>query len=359
MKTQLPIVYSQQDSRWGKTMLGFNTQLPYNMENYGCLVTCLSMVCRYYGKDIDPGTLNQKLKDIKGFANSGDYVYGSVPKIYTDIKETRYITPSLLTDAQINEIKASLDAGYPVIIGLDYNPKDVDYDSHFVVIVDYDASDENNFTIADPLGGKVHSLKDYLGWFKPSARGTIERYIITSGPKPKLNSESIPVLKTDFANLVHGSENWDKTVEYTKPGADPKATRFEDVQTVIAGIKSRQTDLENQLKMAISERDNARTEVKNQEDKLANILNECQTNEKLKEVESIALKKSLSEQEKVVGEYRGTIESLQGQLRDVQKQVGLRDLQITALQSEVNTHKKGIDSASSIWVIIKRVLKLA
>jgi hypothetical protein len=336
-KVNLPILYSQMDSRWSGDMLGFNTALPFNMYNYGCLVTSFAMVCRYFGKDTDPKRLNEALKILgaKGFQGGGNYVPGGVNLVYGDIKEPRTSTPSKLTDVQFAEIKSGLDNNYPVIIGIDVNPKDVDYDSHFVVVVDYDPSDENNLTIADPLGGKLRSLKDYLGWFKPGARTTIESYVICTGPKPKYGGEMIPILKEHYDLYLKNHDQWHKTVNYLKPGADPNGTLFEDVQTVIAGIKSRQTDLENQLKQAVADKATATQEIQNQKDKLANTLGECQRELKQAKDEYIALKSSLPDIEKLKGSYLARIDEVEGMLREAQKQVGLRDLEIAQLKSDV------------------------
>jgi uncharacterized protein YvpB len=83
-----------------------------------------------------------------------------------------------LKDSDINAIKDAIDAGFPVMIWLDYNPRTVKNDMHWVLIIGYDPTDENNFTIADPIDGKEKSLKKYLGWWKPSARRAIEAYVI-------------------------------------------------------------------------------------------------------------------------------------------------------------------------------------
>lgn len=335
-KVTLPILYSQMDSRWSGDLLGFNTALPFNMYNYGCLVTSFAMVCKYFGKDTDPKKLNESLKGLgaKGFQGGGNYVPGGVNLVYGDIKEARTATPSKLTDIQMAEIKTSLDNGYPVIIGIDVNPKDVDYDSHFVVVVDYDPSDENNLTIADPLGGKIRSLKDYLGWFKPGVRTTVESYIICTGPKPKYGGEMIPILKEHYDLYLRNHDQWHKTVNYLKPGADPNGTLFEDIQTVIAGIKSRQTDLENQLNKANEGKVLAEKEVENQKDKLANSIAECQRQSKIANDEYSALKSTLPDIDKLKGSYLATIKDLEGQLREAQKQAGLKDLEIAKLNSD-------------------------
>jgi uncharacterized protein YvpB len=228
MRITLPVIFSQFDPRWAAIFLGFNNSNPYNIYNYGCLITCLAMLSKYYGQDENPQTINDKLKDVKGFsAASGDYVWGSITKLFKDIKEKLVVTPDVLTDAQIGEIKTAIDQGFPVMIQLDYNPKTVENETHYVLIVDYNPNDENDFTIADPLGGKQHSLKDYLGWYKPSARKTINQYIVYSGNVPAHGSDMIDVPAKDFPNLVHGSSEWDKTVhEYIGPDADPKSTKL-------------------------------------------------------------------------------------------------------------------------------------
>lgn len=358
MAIQLPILYSQKDTRWGNILLGFNTNSTYNLYNYGCLVTCWAMICQYYGKNINPAELNQKLKDLGngvGFTGGGNYVPGAVNKIYSVIKENRIATPSLMVDTQMAEIKGNIDNGYPVIIGIDYNPQDVDYDSHFVVIVGYNASDENDFTIADPITGTLRSLKSYLGWYKPTARKTIESYVITSGPKPAYNADTIPVLKTDFENLVRKATNFDKMVQYLKPESDPNTTQYEDLQTVVAGIKSRVTDLENQLKQAILDRDLAVTELANQVDKLANVTAQCQRELEQKSIEYDALKSTVPNVEKLKAQYQGTISELEGQLREAQKTVGKRDLTITELKAEIAGLKK---STSILKRLLDRIKKL-
>lgn len=359
MSVFLPIIYKQGDQRWGPNLLGFNTQAPYDMTNFGCLVTCWAMVDRYFGKDTDPGRLNATYVSMgpgKAFVKGGgDYIPGGNNLAFGDIKEVRTLTPSLITDAQIAEIKNAIDNGYPVIIGIDYNPRDVDYDSHFVTIVDYNPNDENDFTIADPITGTTRSLKDYLGWYKPNARNTIESYVIVTGPKPKLEAGTIPVLKTDFVNLVHNSTEYDKIVAYLKPGADPKTTQFEELQTIVAGIKSRQTDLENQLKQAIADKELALKEVENQKDKLANTIAECQRAIKLKEAEFNALKATIPDMEKLESQYKGTIAGLEGELREAQKTIGLRDLEITSLKNEIARLKSGQTTSNPLIEFLRKV----
>ena len=213
-KLSLPNIYSQRDGRWGNILLGFNTNPQYNIANYGCLITCLSMVVNYYGKNDTPQTINEKLKQVNGFVSGGLYVWGAITKYYGDIKEKLVNTPQKLTDSQINEIKQAIDNGYPVIFQIDFIPETSPTDMHYVLCIGYDDADENNFQIADPWIGQIRSLKDYLRGTRPSARISIEQYIIYQGKVPKPgdyylgidlnNKESVKVCVKTWKEVVDG-----------------------------------------------------------------------------------------------------------------------------------------------------------
>jgi hypothetical protein len=346
MKINLPILFNQMDSRWANKPLGFNTDLTFNFYNYACLLCCHAAVSRYFGKNTNPDQLNSAYvalgEGVVYKAGGGEYVNGGLTKIYKDIKETVTMTPSLLTDAQVGEIKNSIDSGMPVVCQIDYNPQTVKADSHFVTLVDYNPNDENDFTIYDPLGGTIKSLKSYLGWFKPSMRNTIEQYKIYTGPKP-IENDMMLVPKAIYPDLVHGSTEWDKTVAaYLPENTNPKATQFEDMQRVISGYKSTATTQENRANDLQKQLDLANTEILNQQDKLANITEDCQIQLKLKQTEITTLKNNAANIDKIKGQYEGTISDLQGKLRDAQIAGGKKDLQIADLQSQLNNCQKGI-----------------
>lgn len=343
----LPILYNQQDDRWGNLFLGFNTQLPYNFYNYACLITCLAMVAKYYGKNDTPVTVNDFLKALKpaGFVSGGNYVWGSFNRQYGDIKEERIVTPAALTDVQMGEIKTALENGYPVMLHIDVNPKTVINDMHFVLAIAYNPNDENDITIADPIGGRVHSLKDYLGWFKPNARNTIEGYIIYKGNVPAITPSCLvpntAEWRKTYEDLVHGSGEWEKTVAEYKPGNDPKTTQFEDVRSVVSGYKSRATDLEKQVNSKNTDLEKANVEIENQKDKVANVQAECQRQLKLKDDQITALNGASKNIEKLEGQYRGTITDLEAKLKDAQKAGGLKDLEIAELKKQLEQAKAG------------------
>lgn len=359
MKVNLPILFNQMDSRWANKPLGFNTDPKYNFYNYACLLCCHASIARYFGKDVNPDQLNDKYKNLgpgKAFqAGGGNYVNGGLTKVYPDITEKVTMTPQLLTDAQIGEIKTSLDDGMPVVVQIDYNPKTVANETHFVTLVDYNPNDENDFTIYDPLGGVTKSLKSYLGWFKPNARNTIEQYKIYTGPKP-IENDMMLISKKLFPELVHGSTEFDKTVNaYLPAGTDPKTTQFEDVQKVVSGYKSTATTQENRANELQKKLDLANVEIENQKDKVANVTEDCQIQLKLKNTEISVLKSNATNVEKLKVQYEGTISDLQGSLREAQKVGGQKDLQITELQTKLKTCETGGETLTALQKIIEYI----
>jgi hypothetical protein len=183
----LPKTYSQKALPWGKEKLG-NSEL--EIEDYGCLMTNLTNIANFFGFTFNPSTINRKLIEVNGFAGA-EYIWGSLTKIFPEIAEKYTRTATKLSDAQILEIKASIDAGNPVMIWIDYDPATVKNDMHWVLIIGYDNQDENNFTIIDPIDGKQRSLKEYLKFLIGTARRTIEAYVIYSGKNIDITIESL------------------------------------------------------------------------------------------------------------------------------------------------------------------------
>jgi hypothetical protein len=184
MRVNLPAIYSQRDPKWENQRLGTSNT---TIGSYGCLVTCLAMISTYYGHEETPPTMNEKLIQHNGFANGNLYCWETLHQIYPDIEESKRNTNYLLNDSDIVQIKQNLNQGYPVIIRIDHNPDSPALDSHYVVFVDYDENDEDNFTIADPWTGNTRSLKDYLRAHKPTARDTIEQIATYHGSVPAID----------------------------------------------------------------------------------------------------------------------------------------------------------------------------
>jgi hypothetical protein len=315
----LPIRYSQLDPIWCTHILGNNTNPVYDIQNYGCLLCCLASVLKYYGIDTDPDKLNQQLKDNGGFAvSSGIYNWGTIMQLYPQLKEQFTNTPNPLTDEQMNQIRSSIDAGYPVIIEIDYNPKTVAVDMHFVTIVAYNPNDENDFTIADPLGGTQHSLKDYLGWFVPSARKTIQAFCILSGPVPQVaDGSGVYVASAVFPNIVHGSAQWDQTVNKYMAGRDPKQTSADDLANVVGGIQSIATTANKTLAKTQADLGISQASVTSLTEQLAHSENERQQQEATYKAQINALKPSTDQTKELISTYENRINGYQSQVKQL------------------------------------------
>ena len=115
------------------------------------------MICRYYGKDIDPKRMNQELLAVGGYANGNLLRFGDVSKIFPDVAVdwTKFVTnPS---DVMIDAV---LERKIPVIIQVDFKPATTALDQHWVVII---GKDEDGYVIADPIDGTIISLSRYAG----------------------------------------------------------------------------------------------------------------------------------------------------------------------------------------------------
>jgi len=208
---------SQRDIKWRSKLLGFNTASAYSIGSYGCLISCISMVINHFdGKVVEnPLTINDKLKSVNGFIGGGLYVWGSISKVFPNIKEVVVNTPLRLNDAQMKLLHDSLDVGNPVMLQVDFNPETAPTDMHYVLAVDWDKGDEDNIFIVDPWTGEFTSLKTYTGKFRTSARQAIEQMVFytTSGEKPATDDSSalqdkIKALEAEVDSLRKSRNEW-------------------------------------------------------------------------------------------------------------------------------------------------------
>lgn len=174
----LPL-FNQRDDKWRSKKLG--TSL-LTIGTSGCLVTCLAMIAKYYGKETDPDKINDDLIRVNGFADRNLYIWGSINKIYSDISEPKRVqTPNPVTSTQFTEIRNEIDNNRPVIIEVDFVPATASIDMHFVVIIGYVKNSDGTYTymVADPWYGDTSSLGRYGDPAK-----TIQQYVFTFGPIP-------------------------------------------------------------------------------------------------------------------------------------------------------------------------------
>jgi hypothetical protein len=113
------LVYlSQQDPQWKSDILGFGDSGD-TIGYVGCALTSVAMLLSGHGYSETPKTLNQKLKNIKGFAGAGIY-WGAVSQIYPHVIVKSNISCTS-SDAPLNLIDAAIAAGQPAIVQVDHS----------------------------------------------------------------------------------------------------------------------------------------------------------------------------------------------------------------------------------------------
>jgi len=161
--------FSQLDSRWAKNQLG--TCSGETTGKSGCVITCVSMVFKYYDRklDIDPGKLNEWLKKNNGYANGCEMIW-SAPSRYTK----GIMLESTVDTKKLSDIDKYLNRTKPVIVKVLYCGL-----PHYVV-VSYKYRD--TYYIQDPNGSSIT-----LNYYKNS----ITRLVVYSptGAPPKPNED--------------------------------------------------------------------------------------------------------------------------------------------------------------------------
>ncbi len=132
---------SQMDPRWKDKPLGFDT---ITIGNYGCLMTCMTMIANYYGFNETPDTVNEKMKAVNGYQGAL-IIPSAFPIAFPGMVYRNFINCEN-SPAPMSEIDAYLAQGKPVIIEVDYAPNP-GLQNHWVVLYAKRGSD---YLMRDP-----------------------------------------------------------------------------------------------------------------------------------------------------------------------------------------------------------------
>ena len=297
MKLNVPVL-SQRDSRWANEKLG-NSNL--TIDGYGCVLVSMTMLSLYYGRQIDVPTFNKATIDAKGFKGA-NYDWYSIATLFPDIKFTSW-KDYPLDPAPIDSIKAQIEAGKPVIVWVDINPNQPGNQQHFVILIGVEGDD---FWINDPwYGDQILFSRRYV---EPTIG--ILGHSFFSGPVPEDNTQTTD----DFGLLVKKSTQWNETCKEYELG-DPNHTLFEKLQAFIGGLKSRITDLTNQVTFE-------RTEKENREQQVSRLKDQLTSEEKLRKELQDNLKEAQSAPVKLIASYEGQLKEKQTLIDTQGKTIG-------------------------------------
>ncbi len=141
----------QNDPRWKDKPLGFATDAGSTLGQFGCLLTSLAMVANALGADETPDTLNEKMKAAQAFQGPwvrAHLIGAAVPGLRVARNVECRDVPAPLAD-----LDASLAAGRPVIVLVDYSP-DPGVQDHWIVVY---AKQGDDYLIRDPWQGAKSS----------------------------------------------------------------------------------------------------------------------------------------------------------------------------------------------------------
>jgi len=223
LKTRLQ---SQRDARWGSIMLGYNTVLPYNLYNYGCLITSLA---NYIDKQ--PDEVNQILKDNSGFQNGGLFVWSksTVLGLTQTYLSSRCQTVSLYT-TELDKLIGYLGMGFPALCEVDFNPATDGEEMHYVLAVGFT---DGEIVVVDPWEGQIEN------WSFDAFRRNTYQFRIYDKKLEENGGVTIPVETKVFENLVRKSTIYDKVC---------MKLNKEDSETVILGELDRLIGYEDKVR---------------------------------------------------------------------------------------------------------------
>jgi len=127
--------FSQNDPRWKNMTIGFSSS---TVDDYGCAISSVAMVFKYYGIDIDPGRLAKQPIYYR------DLIYWPSQWRFLDLVKKTGHKPGGLTQDDWNLIDREIASGHPVIVFI----KARGSAGHYVVI---HSKDSKGYIVHDPV----------------------------------------------------------------------------------------------------------------------------------------------------------------------------------------------------------------
>lgn len=149
--------YSQQDSRWAKTLLGFGTSETIGL--YGCLVDAMANVASAQGQQMTPLDVNNALKAHGLFVRdslgqiadvAGYYALGAITPHSHYVEQVNWAANQV---APISYFDVGASVSTEVIVEIDYHPEEAGLQTHFCRVIGINAA-KNDVEIVDSFTGE-------------------------------------------------------------------------------------------------------------------------------------------------------------------------------------------------------------
>lgn len=145
----------QRDPKWKDRKLGTSTT---TIGQAGCVLTCATIIARFYGHDIWPDWLNEQMVKVGGYYDDNLWQWHKLSQVFPDIRAHELID-CYSVPAPLERIDQRLEEGHPVIVCVDFDPK-AGVQTHFVVIFGKEGED---YYIADPWYNDVALFSERYG----------------------------------------------------------------------------------------------------------------------------------------------------------------------------------------------------
>lgn len=278
----------------------------FTIARYGCALTCLASLARWYGRSITPDQLNLLLIQHQGFASNGTtYIasdgtqqpnltllkWGTVTQVYGEIQLKQNIAyPN--TPADMEMVDAFLAHGQPIIVGVSFlhNAKDT-VPSHYVLI--YRKNSDGSYQCMDPWFGDDIVFDKRYAVNGMTVANAILQVVAYSGPAPQVTPApeaahtQVAVTPTDVANS-QATSNYNLYLAEvdTNKGLND---RIQELQQQVTNLQSANTKLTTEVGTTKDELSNAYALLSATEKKDSTAIETAQKQiEALKEKELIA-----------------------------------------------------------------------
>lgn len=153
--------YWQSDPKWGGCAVGGGRSLAC----IGCAVTSIAMVLRYYGRNVDPGSLNNWLASNNGYSGSC-VIWSQVFRAFDNQGQRLVLNNHMFTDRTKfrSILYKRIEKGIPTIVDIDYGRDADTVGNHYVVVVGRTA--DGSLIMNDPAAaagnGTLHPNSENL-----------------------------------------------------------------------------------------------------------------------------------------------------------------------------------------------------
>lgn len=302
MKLKLPVIYGQRDSRWSSILLGYNTNQPYTIGNYGCLITCLGCIVNK-----TPSETNEILKANNGFVSGGLFVFSKCTSLgLTQIYKSPYYSDPV-TNQGIAKMKELLDNGSALLTHVDFNPADTDDDMHWVLVYGYEENTEN-FYAMDPWTGTLITLDVYGG-----TRRAVYEFV---GYTPTLSKETTTSCQDELDKCrLARDEHWNELQRIANK------LNVQNSETVIMGELEKLIGYEDALVVKDREKTELQKRIEELEKQLGEKSTELEMMKKTNEELQISIKEKSDELTVQAMEHQQTIQDMDKEIKVAQKEL--------------------------------------